>query len=148
MIKLNWGYRITILYVGFAGLIIFLVWSSMNQKIDLVSNDYYARELVYQDKMESIERNNQLSDPAVIYWNTEGIRIEYPAEFKPERISGTVNIFRPSDKNLDVSVEAKADADHIQVISGEKLAKGMYRVNVDYEYENLSYYTEKQIVVR
>ncbi len=42
---MNWGYRVALLYISFAGLIIFLVTKSVNEKVDLVTPDYYAQEL-------------------------------------------------------------------------------------------------------
>ncbi|MBL0070976.1 MAG: FixH family protein [Bacteroidetes bacterium] len=59
--KISWGYRVMFLYIGFAGLIIYFVTRSINEKVDLVTPDYYAQELKFQDKIESINRNNELS---------------------------------------------------------------------------------------
>jgi len=136
---MNWGYRVTFLYIGFASMIALLVIGSINQKIDLVTSDYYAKELVYQDKLESIKRNNELTVPVGIYWNSEGIRIEYPADFNPENITGSIQIFRPSDNNLDFTVDVAPGPDRVQIIPGDKLTKGMYRINLDYNYNNLAY---------
>ena len=145
---MNWGYRVALLYISFAGLIIFLVTKSINEKIDLVTPDYYAQELKYNGKMESIERNNNLSTPAMIYCNEEGIRLEFPTDFDTKNITGTIKVFRPSDKNMDFSVDVAPGDGNIQIIPPSDLIKGMYRVKVEYQYNNESYYTEKQVVVR
>ena len=145
--KLNWGARILILYLGFAGLIIFLVASSINEKIDLVTPDYYERELVYQNKKESIERHNALNDPATVTLNNDGVLIKFPSEFNTSLISGSIIIFRPSDKNLDFTTPIKADNDLKQYIPKDKLKSGLYRVSVDYRYNDLDYFTENQIVI-
>lgn len=120
----------------------------MNETIDLVSPDYYAQELVYQDKKESEERNNNLTSPAMIYCNEEGIRIEFPKDFEFKNITGTINVFRPSDKSKDFTVNISSDSNHTQVIPVNNLEKGMWRVKLSYNYNNESYYSEKQIVVR
>lgn len=146
--KFNWGYRIALLYISFAGLIIFLVSKSMNETIDLVSPDYYAQELKYQDKKESEERNNNLVTPAMIYCDAEGIRVEFPSEFDPKGITGSINVFRPSDKSKDFTVNITADSNHTQFIPATDLDKGMYRIKLNFNYNNESYYSEKQIVVR
>lgn len=145
---MNWGYRVALLYISFAGLIIFLVTKSVNEKIDLVTPDYYAQELKYNGKMESIERNNSLSDPAMIYCDQEGIRVEFPASFETKSITGSIKVFRPSDKNMDFSVDISPGDGNVQLISPDNLIKGMYRVKVDYQYKNENYYTEKQVVVK
>ena len=146
--KLNWGYRVAILYISFAGLIIFLVIKSFNQTVDLVATDYYAQELKYQGKMESIERNNNLEHPTMIYSNEYGIRVEFPADFDPKEISGVIYVFRPSDKQMDFKVDIASMENHTQLIPAAELQKGMYRVKVDFTYHSQTYYTEKQVVIR
>ena len=43
---MNWGWKITILYIFFAAGILTLVFLSIGQKIDLVDKNYYEKELV------------------------------------------------------------------------------------------------------
>jgi hypothetical protein len=43
MIKISWGYKIAALYIGFVLLVLFMVFMAMQQKIELVSPDYYAK---------------------------------------------------------------------------------------------------------
>ncbi|MBK6639846.1 MAG: hypothetical protein IPG39_00700 [Bacteroidetes bacterium] len=63
-------------------------------------------------------------------------------------ISGAINIFRPSDKSKDQSIEISPDKEMKQLISTASLSKGMYRIKVDYEVDGSGYYSEKQIVIR
>jgi hypothetical protein len=146
--KINWGYRVALLYIGFAGLILYLVTRSMKEDVDLVSADYYAQELKYQDKKESEERNNNLNTPADIFSDNSGIRVEFPKEFDAASISGSINVFRPSDKAHDFSVDVACSNNHVQLIDRSLLEKGMYRIKLNYTYQGENYYYEKQIVVR
>ncbi|MBL0343537.1 MAG: FixH family protein [Bacteroidetes bacterium] len=146
--KINWGYRVAILYIGFVGLIIYFVTRSMNEKVELVSTDYYAQELKYQDKLESIERNNDLQQPTLINYDERGLTVSFPSELKGGDIKGNIHLFRPSDDTKDVLIEIKTDETMVQYIPTENLFKGMYRVKVDYTAGGHSYFTEKQIVVR
>ena len=136
------------LYIGFVGLIVFFVSKSMNEKVDLVATDYYAQELKYQDKIESIQRNNDLSVPALIDYNETGINVIFPLELKGTGIKGNIHLFRPSDSGKDKSYEIKTDDNNSQLIPSGEIGKGMYRVQIAYEAAGKSYYTEKQIVVR
>ncbi|HMT29420.1 MAG TPA: FixH family protein [Bacteroidia bacterium] len=146
--KISWGYRVTILYLGFVGLIAYFVTRSMNEKIDLVSTDYYAQELKYQDKIESIERNNALNQPTLINYGPDGIEVIFPQELKNTSLKGTIHLFRPSDDTKDLAIEIKPDNNLVQRISAVDLVKGMYRVKVEYTSGEQNYFTEKQIVVR
>lgn len=146
--KLNWGYRVAILYLGFAGLIIYFVTRSMNEKIDLVAPDYYAQELKYQDKIESTVNNNNLDQPLSIDYMDAGISVYFPKELEGKKITGSILLFRPSDKSQDKTYEVQPNKDLTQLIPSADLAKGMYRVKVEFEAEGKNYYSEKQVVVR
>jgi hypothetical protein len=146
--KLNWGYRVAILYAGFAGLIIYFVTRSINEKIDLVTPDYYAQELKYQDKIESTNRNNSLEQPLTIGLTDAGISVKFPLEMKGKNITGSILLFRPSDNTKDRTIAINTGAGFEQLIPSTELAKGMYRVKVEYQSDGISYYAEKQIVVR
>jgi len=41
---MNWGLKITLLYVGFVAMILTLVFKASGEKVDLVTKDYYAQE--------------------------------------------------------------------------------------------------------
>lgn len=146
--KISWGYRVMFLYVGFAGLIIYFVTRSINEKVDLVTPDYYAQELKFQDKIESINRNNELTSALSIDYSDAGIIITYPSDLQNKTITGAINIFRPSDKSKDQSIEISPDKEMKQTINTTSLSKGMYRIKVDYEVDGAGYYSEKQIVIR
>ncbi|MBL7913828.1 MAG: FixH [Bacteroidetes bacterium ADurb.Bin397] len=146
--KISWGYRVMFLYVGFAGLIIYFVTRSMNEKVDLVTPDYYAQELKFQDKIESINRNNDLNQALGIEYSDAGIIITYPTDLQNKTITGAINIFRPSDKSKDQTIEITPDKEMKQTINTASLSKGMYRIKVDYEVDGSGYYSEKQIVIR
>jgi len=146
--KLNWGYRVALLYIGFTGLIIYLVTMSMNQKIDLVAKDYYAQELKYQDKIESTNRNNLLDQPLSIELNDSGIKIKFPKTLEGTQITGSILIFRPSDNTKDKTFAINPGADLEQIIPASELIKGMYRIKVEYQSAGNNYYSEKQIVVK
>ena len=146
--KLNWGYRVAILYIGFAGLIIYFVTRSMNEKIDLVTKDYYAQELKYQDKIESSNRNNSLDQPLSIEMTDAGIIVKFPDAMEGKKITGSILLFRPSDNTKDKLIAITPNTKFEQLIPHADLAKGMYRVKVEFQSDGVDYYSEKQIVVR
>ena len=146
--KLNWGIRVAILYIGFAGLIIYFVTRSMNEQIDLVAPDYYAQELKYQDKIESSNNNNNLDQPLSIEYSESGISINYPKVLNGKKLTGTILLFRPSDKTQDKTYKITPSSEFTQLIPASDLVKGMYRVKVEYEAEGKKYFSEKQVVVR
>lgn len=145
--KINWGYRIALLYIGFVGLIAYLITRSINEQIDLVTPDYYAQELKYQEKIESIERNNRLEHPVSIKLTGDGIRVGIPAGPEGKSATGSILLFRPSDKSKDRTYEITAETDNQQLIPIADLERGLYRVQVNYVIDGKNHFTEKQVVI-
>ncbi|MEQ1555036.1 MAG: FixH family protein, partial [Ferruginibacter sp.] len=60
---MNWGYKILSFYALFVVGILFMVFKSSSQNTDLVTTDYYAKELKYQDKIDEQNRVSALTAP-------------------------------------------------------------------------------------
>jgi len=144
--KIGWGYRITFLYIGFVIIIATLVIGSMKQDIELVSDDYYEKELNYQERIEQIKRTDSLTTDIEVTLEEKKILITYP-EADSGSYSGKIVLFRPSDRKLDMNYEVNAGNDQTQVIQIADLRRGMYRLQIEYTLNALDYYFEKQVVI-
>ena len=78
---MNWGYKILIIYSAFVLGIVFMVYKSTQQNIDLVTTDYYAKELVYQDRIDEAKRTSLLSAPVTIVEKNRQLEVTFPKEF-------------------------------------------------------------------
>lgn len=144
--KFNWGTKIAILYIGFVGLIIFMVVKSFGEKWDLVTEDYYAREIAFQSQIDSRQRAENLDESLLIKQTAEELTIEFPHE-KGMVISGTVNCFRPSDQRLDFE-EKISTSENYHAIEKSKLKTGKYRIKVSWRADGRDFFTEKIVVIR
>jgi hypothetical protein len=59
---MNWGYRLTLLFIGFAALMFTLVYKATHTRYELVSKDYYSEELRYQDKIDGMNNAAEAGD--------------------------------------------------------------------------------------
>jgi nitrogen fixation protein FixH len=144
---MNWGLRITIIYTGFVLLIITMVVRSMNQKIDLVSEDYYARELKFQDKIERIRNEQALKEIPVYTIQGDELRIQFPSEFKDKTISGKLLFFKPSDSSKDVQMSIQLNEKNQQLINTSQFSKGMYKMQLEWEAVGVKYFHEETIII-
>lgn len=142
---MSWGIRITILYLSFVALIVGLVSMSMHEKIDLEMKDYYAQEIKYQDRINAIERTNRLQQP--LSWQITGREIvfRFPSELKGQVTKGNILFFRPSDASMDKTVAIPADTSQGRHISVEYLKKGFYKMKIEWQAGNETYYNEGTI---
>lgn len=146
--KINWGFKIVLFYAGFMTLIVSMVTLAMRERIDLVSKDYYQQEIAFQEKLDRSLNSDSLHIP--LQWEVESASIifRFPAEFKPEELSGDIVLFRPSDKELDRKFTVSASIDGSQVISTDDLAKGVYKIQVHWEGQGKKYYNEGVITIQ
>ena len=141
---LSWGKRIAILYIGFALLILFMVFLSFNRKVDLVSSDYYQQELDYNARIEAINNTNSLKEDLVINSNTTSISIQFPKFFVNKQLTGNIHFFRPSDSSLDKKISVQLDQNGIQQIKSPE-TKGFYLLKIDLICEGKKYFFEKEL---
>ncbi|MGZ4076494.1 MAG: FixH family protein, partial [Bacteroidia bacterium] len=99
--KIGWGTKIAILYISFALLMGTMVAMCMHQKDDLVSEDYYEKELVFQNKIDETNNANALNEKIKHFITDENMELKFPSVFKDKKVSGEILFFRPSDASKD-----------------------------------------------
>ena len=101
--KFNWGTGIVLSFIIFALSIAFIIVFPFNQKVDLVTDDYYQKELKYQEQIDKNSRTKLLDDQLTLIQNKKTLEIQYPRDYG--KISGEINFYRPSDSGKDFSKE-------------------------------------------
>lgn len=140
--RISWGFKITLLYVGFVILIVSMVAMAMRQKVDLVSSDYYEQELNYQDKINKADHANALKETLSWEVKTGKLILKFPAQFKGKKINGSIYFFRPSDASMDNTVSIPTDTSCIQNIATDHLKKGVYKMQINWNVNKEEYYNE------
>lgn len=140
---MNWGYRITLLYVGFVAMIITMVSLTMREKVDLVDKNYYQKELEFQSKLDKMNRANALEEK--MNWRVSNDAVVFT--FPEGEIGGTILFFRPSDSAKDRKFTIQADETGKQTISKKELASGLYKVEVDWSNSGQTYFNEGMITI-
>jgi hypothetical protein len=145
---MSWGVRITMLYTGFVLLIATMVSLSISQKVDLVSKDYYEQELQFQNKINLMDRTKLLSEQLSWQVQNDELALDFPDQFKGQQTSGKVFFFRPSDAVLDKNFELQTDTLNTKSMSIKKLKSGLYKIQINWEVENIQYYNEGFIQIK
>lgn len=143
--KINWGIKIIIAFVIFAGGIGTMVGISMSKNIDLVSENYYERELKYQDRIDMINRTNQLSEKLSVENTSGAVKIKYP--FGKEHISGKINFYRAMDKKKDFSMDINKNENGEQNITTEKMDKGNWKIEILWKVNDKEYFNQFEIFI-
>jgi nitrogen fixation protein FixH len=143
---MNWGKKILIVYIVFVMGIAFMVYKSSTQNADLVTTDYYAKELKYQEKIDEIKRVSALSAPLEYAIKGNAITVQFPKDFSGKQITGEAILYCPSDEKKDLKKNfiLKDEALKIQIPEG---SKGLYELHVSWQEAGVTYYFEKKIFI-
>jgi hypothetical protein len=141
---MNWGYKILLVYGIFVAGILFMVVKSSSQKMDLVTTDYYAKELKYQEKIDELGRTNALSEPLRYDVKDNLVQIHFPKDFAGKKITGTAELYCPSNEDRDVKT-AFAIQDTVLEMVIPAVTRGQYELHITWQVDGVSYYFEQKL---
>ncbi|MCX6314787.1 MAG: FixH family protein [Sphingobacteriales bacterium] len=142
---MNWGHKILFVYLAFVAGILFIVFKVSGEKDDLVTPDYYAQELKYQQRIDQTKRADALSAELQFVLKENQLQISFPKDFAGKLIKGNVLLYCPSDENRDIRKDFSV-TDTSYTLSIPPGYKGAYELHVNWQVDGLDYYSEKKIV--
>lgn len=140
IMKISWGTGIWVLYGSFVLMMVTMVGMSVVQKIDLVTDDYYAEEIKYQDRIDKVKNAGQLAVPLAWEVTDSGVTVNYPKELK--NVTGVIHFYCPSDNTKDFSVKIQPDVKNSQFIPTKNASVGRYRIQFDWQANGTVYWNE------
>jgi len=139
----NWAFWVPTFYISFViVLVIFVIWTTFH-KVELVDENYYDKEITYQEQINKKERASNLKNELKLVNANNLIVIKFPEDFNYKNISGFVELFRPSEAKLDFKVKISCDSSNNFVIPTEKMKKGLWKVKIDWAVGDSTYYNEE-----
>lgn len=145
-IKWNWGTGIALTYVVFVIAIMGFVISSSRKQIDLVSPDYYDKEITFQGQIEKMSATKNLVSS--LKWKLLGdsIFLDFPEEIKGE-IAGEVRFFCPANARNDRTTKILIESGNQQIVNVGQFNPGRFQMQIDWESMGTHYYEEHSISI-
>ena len=146
--KINWGTGIVIGMVAVMGFIMFMVITMMTDKEydhDMVTENYYAKDLVYQNEIDAEKKANSLTSKIKIEKSSKGLHIYFPEELQEKNVSGSIQMYRPSNEKLDFQIPLQIE-NSTMLIEDSKLVGGSWKVTIAWEMDGGQYLFKKAIV--
>jgi hypothetical protein len=141
--KFHWGWGIAIFYTAFAVFILTMVYQSTQHKVELVTPDYYAQELKYQERIDQIENARRLKKP--LQWEVQGRQIHLQFPFTGKHVKAKILFYKPDSSAKDVAVECAPDDSGRCIVTSDKLEAGVYQMQIEWQAEQVLYYNEATI---
>jgi len=142
--KLNWGSKVALLYISFVALIIILVTASMKQDFQLVSPDYYQKELKHQQVLDAGKNQSKLSKAVQCQLHDQYLLLEFPDEFKNKAVKGTLQFYAAANNKFDKNVPLNL-SENKMIIDLTDFGKTTYTLKINWESENQNYYQETEL---
>ena len=139
MNKFNWGHGITLFYVIFVGTLITVLIASFGVDHSLVVDDYYAKDLDYQNQYNKVVNNLDEDLLKINYDQNNGQVILVFSN--SDNLNGTIQFYRPSNKSLDFEVRIDQ---HQIIVPTDHLPVGKWKVKVDWTADGKAYYKENE----
>ena len=143
--KINWGTAIVIAFVLFAAFITYFMVRGAQNRVDLVSPDYYDQETKYQERINNQARAKQLGN--IIFQASESgdLVIVFPASFSGNAATGIIHFYKPDNADFDQKIPLAIDAENKQLIKSADMIKGLWYVKIDAQLNGIGYYWEESI---
>jgi hypothetical protein len=141
--KFNWGHGILIFIMLFLSLCAAFIIFALNQKHDLVTDDYYEQGAHYSNQIDINNRSDVYKDSVVVNVSEKTVDLLFAKSLVASVDSVSVFFFRPSDKQNDLKVLKKA-ADVVS-IDRTKLLPGRYILKLSWKLNNNVFMVDKDL---
>lgn len=141
---MDWGKGILLTIIAFVGFILTLVIISVRQDdIHLVTENYYEKELKYQEHIDR-ETSAARLEREVLVFDVQGkaIVLDLPVGAK-----GSLKLFRPSDERLDQELLLDILELGETRVSLDQLRAGYWKVQLTWTEDGQDFYQEKKITL-
>ncbi len=115
-------------------LVVFITWA-VKQDMDLVRPDYYAEEILYQQRIDTVNRTRPFAKEIAVAYDAakKSIHLRIPAQHARGEFVGKVHLYRPSDAKLDRALPFRPNENGAQTIDGRALRPGLWKVRLEWK---------------
>ena len=148
--KFHWGWATLLVYATFMTVFLYYFYKSFQElkTNELVTQDYYEKELSYGDVLAKKQNADTMRVPVKIIQIDKGIVVEFPKYISYDKISGSVNLYKPDNKALDKKIDLKLDENNQMKIDKTNFISGRWNINIDWKQGDTSYYKEEKITIK
>lgn len=145
--KFNWGNGIALVYGLFALTMIFTVIRTRSYDPGLVQNDYYNLDLNYQERLEKKQNTARLPEGIQVRFDAvaQVVRVQFPVAAGAP--IGSVKCYRSMTVKDDMLLEVNANSDGQMVIPADRMASGLWHLEVDWQAGGTKYFQEATVTI-
>lgn len=133
---MNWGKSIIVVYVIFVVGMVYLVYRSSQQTIDLVDKNYYQKEIQFQTEINASNNANKKGYVPEIQ-KIEGLDFLVLPPESGSNLNGTAEFYCPSNSKFDVLMSLPVSKLAKWKLPEKNIHKSSYQVKIKWSNSNL-----------
>lgn len=144
--KLNWGHGVAIALGCFMIFILALLFSAGDTG-SLVTENYYEKELTFQNEIDAQKNANALTKEELpeMIMQANGINFQFPESVNLADFKGEVYLLRNEDEKKDVRLPIKLLSRNQFLVPSVRLHDGVYELNLSWKDSEKEYLIKKSI---
>ena len=146
-LKLNWGTGIVLAFIAFMSFILYFVITINTDSAydhDMVTESYYKKELAFEKQRNKEQKAKDLGLDLLVKKTENGLVVSFPERLDASGISGSVYLYRPSDKKLDFELPVSLSGSSL-LIPGQSLSDGRWNIEISWTYNKEEYFYQEAI---
>ncbi len=144
---MNWGHKLLIVIILFLVTMIGVVFYASQQTNEMIDDQYYQKELKYQEVIDAKKNLNAVSGEPMLHQTPTEVVLHFPVGTFEKMESGSLELLRADNKSKDVSLTLHPNYSDLMVIPKQKLHKGHYQVRISWRNDQKAYYREETLFV-
>ncbi len=144
---MNWGYKILIGFSTFVIGMLCMVGIAMNQTNEMMDDNYYEKELQFQDKIDASKNLFAIDEKLSITDSGNVLILQLPAATVASNTIGTLECLRPSDQKKDVNLKIQLDNNGQQILPKTLFINGIYQLRINWVTNGKSYFHQQALTI-
>lgn len=140
---MNWGKGIAVVMVTFITFITIMIVGFMSHGVDLEDNDYYQKEIAYEDEITRLNNVNQLNNKPEINITDSHVTVQFKGDEEYDNIQ--LLLKRPNNETEDEYFEIN-DTKFFSV-SRKELRQGKYNIELKFNSAGKEYLHKESIYI-
>jgi nitrogen fixation protein FixH len=140
-----------IIIAGFGMMILFmcfLVYKSIHNETQMVSDNYYESELNFQDNINAVKNAEAFGTAFTFKQESNRLQFQIPSALNAQMEDAVLNIYCISNKAEDKKIRFKKDATAHYSIDASAWKKLSYTAKLSFAANGKSYYKEFPVVLK
>ncbi len=130
---MNWGKSLILVMAIFITFILVMVVKMVSTSTDLVSDDYYQKEIDYEQEIVAVKNMQRLNAKTDIVVSEEFLVFKLPTDVPFTNLK--IHLIRPNDQKLDKTFAVNDTKTFLIPIS--ELQKGKYSVEMTFKVDSI-----------